>query len=190
MMGIIPVTVESKHELYRIHLKTGECFALDITAAQFGHSTVVIPWGEYYAKRVERAEFRRVGFAAARTDLLMVKLAKLDSGRNHPHLLAEQWLYPVIGCELSSWLEHEKKMTLPVILQLPEQAYLQTIAEFTTRLSKAILEKLQNAKEQGGVIKTAELEGTRQTFADRCKAWHEEDEEGAAASMNKVLRRV
>lgn len=96
-------------------------------------------------------------------------------------ILAQEWLYPVIEKTLSAWLEQENLATLQAALNLPKTTYREKAAAFTATLDTAIVEKLRRAEEQGGVVKLASLEGTRQNMIDRSKAWHEGDEEGAEA---------
>lgn len=47
-------TGAAKHPLWKVTLKDGLSYSLDLTGAQYGHFNPVIPWGEYTQTRCNR----------------------------------------------------------------------------------------------------------------------------------------
>lgn len=179
------------HEVYRVTLKTGEEYVLDITGAQYGFDQVVMPWDEYLILRAGRVHHvSRNGFQEAKLDAYM-KMARAR-GRDkyntnlYEDILKQQWLFPVIRTSLLAWLVDVKNMTLPVVLQVPTYPYRMAMDKFAAVLDEDIVKLLAQAEKQVGVAKMAELEGTREKMIDRCKAYHAGDANGNEASIRKA----
>lgn len=117
--GNIPVPIPARHSVYQITLSSGESYALDLTAAQYGwYGPATMPWTTFLEDRLDTIlETRKMGETAKE---LAAEVQGLGSDRIYNHN-AIQFMKNDFNLGLAEWQQHN--ITFKALLRLPENHY-------------------------------------------------------------------
>lgn len=138
------------HQVFKITLKSGSEYALDLTSIQYGYAEPVVPWDRYLRERVTTImQINEFGYANKFIkDLIAEQLSSgaADIAAIHlTHGRAIKHFY--MGLE--AWLKAEKT-TLPNLLKSSEEQYREDSIKLRVHLAKEVCRHLYDIDSSDG----------------------------------------
>lgn len=128
--GKTPLWTQERHEVFKISLKDGNTYSLDLAGAQYGYHRPVTPWNSYLqvmgASEVSEEPLGSTAQLIGTEAKYAVKKAVKDTGevilsQSNASSLAQHWLSAYFNSEVTSWAANNK--TLRQILQSATPAF-------------------------------------------------------------------
>ena len=113
------ITTSARHVVHQITLPSGERYALDLTAAQYGwYGPAVMPWHMFEVERLD-GSLKTSGMGETAKEL-QNEVHGLGLDRKYEHEMTDLMTKCFNMC-LAKW--EQKKMPLKALLRLPEEAF-------------------------------------------------------------------
>ena len=156
------------HAVIKLTLNNGEQYALDISGAQFGYRTPLIPWTQYFDSRVDSVtQTKHLGDHRRRSKFLV----KPDEEGNGGVKACNEEVAEVINTAIEEW--QKKDIKLKDMLRLQDSAFTSKQEEFLRSIEESIEIKRDLIEKAGK--RQAEFESKSRSKDDMWigKAWEE-----------------
>lgn len=173
---VIPINVKKEsqqeatsniyHDIFKVEIENGKCYALDLAGAQFGHYDPLTPWDDYLRTRVEKVterenweQYRYFGGLKAYHKKEVDDLSSLDKFQFSQYAGVNMCASERLEEVTLAWMEAKKLRCFKAMLNLPQEEFqamkkglLEMVAEeleaFVVRTKKNLgpLKGLRNAR--------------------------------------------
>lgn len=124
---------EYNHAVIKLTLNNGDQYALDISGAQFGYRTPLVPWNQYFDTRVDSvAQTKYLGDHRRRSKFLV----KPDEDGNGGMKTCNEEVAEVINAAIEKW--QKKNIKLKDMLRLQDSAFFSKREEFLRSIEESI----------------------------------------------------
>jgi hypothetical protein len=172
-----------QHSILRVVTRDGQAFAIDVTAAQYGWTEIMIPWNVYLNQRVSLVrETVQLGTWAILSEHIATQ--KDFVGAVHE---ARSKVSKGLNATVNEWLK-KKNLTPAQLLDLPDHEYVSKEENLTAAVRDGVKETVENLRRSGryrsyvkttpnmGNVAGSSLTRSRREYKEQKKRWCTEKE--------------